>query len=347
MWRELVQRGGKGALIGGANEFQEYVYHYYNVKSNFTSIDMKKIGDENLHTKKELDEEWARFKALSHPVKVCITNATSGTAYCMVNSLCNGSVFGKDTEVSLCFLGGEDEMEHLAGTEMEAFDLAHPLLRGVKVTSNVTEAFTDSAIIVHLDEIQKNEEESKEEWLKRNQELFTHYGQIINKVAASDVRVLVCGAGPLNFNTLVLIKNCPRISRQNIVACPRLIENQAKAILSEKLKVNSAGLVDTIIWGNINGTHEVDLSVAKIHGYDGAIWGPPSFSIPLLEMLYDKKWLEGEFYELPPKRKEIVEAALKKPKDMSHAAAVATLLGHWCQGCSDGRIFSLGVYSEG
>lgn len=37
MWRELVDRGGKGLLIGGANEFQEFVAGYYGIQSDMIS----------------------------------------------------------------------------------------------------------------------------------------------------------------------------------------------------------------------------------------------------------------------------------------------------------------------
>jgi hypothetical protein len=43
VWRELIDRGGKGTLIGGASEFQEYVASYYGIQSNFTSDDALKV----------------------------------------------------------------------------------------------------------------------------------------------------------------------------------------------------------------------------------------------------------------------------------------------------------------
>lgn len=43
-----------------------------------------------------------------------------------------------------------------------------------------------------------------------------------------------------------------------------------------------------IVWGNITGSSYVDLSNAKVYRYDSAIWGPPSFSRPLLDMIYDR-----------------------------------------------------------
>ena len=38
---------------------------------------------------------------------------------------------------------------------------------------------------------------------------------------------------------------------------------------------------------------------------------------------------------------------MKHKATCSHAAAVATLLGHWCLGGPDGQVFSLGVLSDG
>ena len=73
-----------GMLIGSANEFQEYVHNYYGTVSDFSSIDMRKIGQENTKTKDEIDEELRQFKALSNPIHVCITNAASLAAYNMV-----------------------------------------------------------------------------------------------------------------------------------------------------------------------------------------------------------------------------------------------------------------------
>jgi malate/lactate dehydrogenase len=343
-----VDRGGKGVLIGGANDFQEYVLQYYSIKSDFTSNDMNAIAEENLHTKEEIDAEWRSFLELSHPIKLCITNANSGSAYAMIGAAGSGDVFGTDTEVSLCLLGSEDDLPALRGTEMEAFDLAYPLLRKISVTSDPHEAFNDCTAIVILDELMKNEDESKDSWLQRNAEYFINYAKIINDTARQDVRVIVAGDGPLNFNTSMIIKNAPRIPRQNIVACARRFENEVKAILAKKLDVNSAGIVNAIIWGSINGANMVDINRTRVHGYDGAIWGPPSYSIAVQEMIYDKKWLEEEFFEAVSRHRETMETMLKKPKCMSQGAAIATLLKHWWSGESGGgHVFSLGVCSEG
>lgn len=48
------------------------------------------------------------------------------------------------------------------------------------------------------------------------------------------------------------------------------------------------GVKDVIVWGNITGSNYIDLSHAKLNGYDCAIRGPPNFQRPLLSMIYDR-----------------------------------------------------------
>ena len=151
----------------------------------------------------------------------------------------------------------------------------------------------------------------------------------------------------MNFNCQMMIEACRTISRYNIVAVPRLVENHAKAILAERLRVNSAGIVDVIIWGNVNSTVFVDVGKARVHGYDGAIWGPPSFSLPVTQTVHDEKWIQTEFLQMLRGRLRQVEGALAHRAARSQAAALITLLNHWWNGSNSRQIFSLGVYSDG
>ena len=172
IWRELVDRGGKGVLIGGANEFQEYAHHYYDVRSDFTSMDMTRIATENLQTMIELEEEEAMYRAQSHPIKVCISSASSDVAYNMVTDIAQGGALGSNTEIALTLLDVEDKTESLKAMEMEAFDLACPLLREITVTSSIEQAFTDCTVIIILDELQQDAEETREDYFKRNYQHF-------------------------------------------------------------------------------------------------------------------------------------------------------------------------------
>lgn len=346
VWRELIDRGGKGVLIGGANEFQEYAKGYYGMESELVSYDMKKIAEENQKIKTEIEKEEAEFKARSQPINICITNASSSVCYAMLDSLTRGDVVGSNVELNVRLFDKSEKKEYLEGVQMETEDLAHGLLRGITVETDITEAFRDCSIIILLDEIPQGEK-TKEVWIKENSEFFVNYAKIIDKVAKKSVKVLLAGAGPVNFNATMMIKNAPSIPRQNIVAMSRLIENHAKSIAAERLKVNSAGVVDLIIWGNPYGEHYVDVSKSRVHGYDGSIIGPESFSVSGPEMIFDKKWLETEYLELVKTKQARAEEAMRHPAILSRAFAVNSTLMHWCNGSPSGQMFSLGVCSEG
>lgn len=155
------------------------------------------------------------------------------------------------------------------------------------------------------------------------------------------------------MNAFVTSKFAPSIPKQNICALARLQENRAKGLLAKKLNVNTAGIKDVIIWGNIGVVTRPDPRNTRVHGYDGAIWGPhvPGFTRPVPEMVHDDKWLAGEFLETLKKPLDNVknQDKVKNPgvtPSLSGSLAVLSQLRDLWQGTSS-EIFSLGVASEG
>ena len=85
----------------------------------------------------ETDEEERAYKALSNPLKVCITAAESPVCYNLIPALTCGDCFGKNTEISLRLLGSPDaEEERIKGVAMEAMDLSQGLFRNVEVNKH-------------------------------------------------------------------------------------------------------------------------------------------------------------------------------------------------------------------
>ena len=88
-------------LIGGSNEFQEYAYGYYGVRSEMTSCQMVNVASDNIRFKKEEATELEADRLTNRPFKIAITRANSAIAYSVLPSFINGTIFGKDTEITI------------------------------------------------------------------------------------------------------------------------------------------------------------------------------------------------------------------------------------------------------
>ncbi|XP_022100503.1 putative malate dehydrogenase 1B [Acanthaster planci] len=347
VWRELIDRGGKGVLIGGSNEFQEYASGYYGITSKQMSSDMTKIAAENMETKLLVTAEEEYERSLSKPLNVCITNAASPAAYHMVHEIARGDVLGEENEISIKLLTDVDSVKSVEGLKLEMEDFACTLLRKIVVTADVKHAFKDASVVIFLDEIARPDGMEKEEWLQLNAEVYTSYAKVLNDYALPEVKAIVAGSGPLNFNAYILGHFSPAVLRQNVIALSRLDENRAKSALARRIKVNTAGIVNLFVWGNVGGTTYTDLKHARVHGCEGAIWGPPFYSRPIGEMVHDDKWLQTEYLTGLKSYKETLEGALQHQGAFSVAHSVVSLLTDWWKGSEGDRLYSVGVLSEG
>lgn len=335
IWRELVDRGGAGILLGGCNEFLEMAQGYYGITSHKMSDKLINIAKENLKTKQENDEEEEQRKKEINPLRVCISGASTDVAYGILGDLARGEVFGIDQEVAIILFDESEKADTLRAVAYEVQDSAWPLLRSVESTNDINAAFKDVKVAILLDGAKDCD---KIETAKVHKQI----GEALETNADKNVKVLVAG-GPACLNTFITSKFAPSIPKTNFCALARGEENRAKGLLAKKLEVNSSGIKDVILWGD-PGYHQFpDARFARVDGYDGAIWGPhiPGFTRPLPEMVHDDKWLAGEFVEsLKIKDKSIKSAMLM-------SGAVLAQMRDWWNGSSTSEIWSLGVISEG
>ena len=345
IWRELVDRGGKGILLGGCDNFLEMASGYYGLTSAKMSEELLNIANENVQTKVEFDAEEEERRKQINPLRICVSGASTAVAYGVVSQIAQGEIFGFDQEVSINLLDTPESQEILSGVAMEVQDSAWPLLRGVHFTSDPAEAFKDVSVAILLDEVPPNED--NKEFLKANAAIFKAHGQAIETYAKKDTKVLIAG-GPAAVNTFITSTFAPSIPKQNFCASSRLEETRAKGLLAKRLSVNTAGIKDVIIWGNPGFDQSVDTRIARVHGYDGAIWGPhvPGFTRPVPEMVHSDKWLSSDLLDSLKKHPEELCEKRDLPTSLSASAAILTLLQDWWQGTSS-EVWSLGVISEG
>ncbi|XP_004458219.2 putative malate dehydrogenase 1B isoform X2 [Dasypus novemcinctus] len=342
IWRELLDRGGKGLLLGGYNEFLEHAQLYYDVTSSMTSELMLIIAQENLetHIEKELEEE--ALKDLINPLQVWITSASAPACYHLIPILTSGEVFGMETEISIILFDDKQKETNLKALMMEIQDLASPVVRSVSICTKVEEAFRQAHVIIVLDDSISKDMNTLEDCLRSKVPLCRLYGYLIEKNAYESVRVIVGGKTFVNLKTVLLMRYAPSITH-NIIAVALGVEGEAKAALARKLKTTPSAIKDVIIWGNISGNNYVDLRKAKVYRYESAIWGPPHYSRPVLNLICDSEWLNREFVS----NLKMLTATGKQFGGILAAHSIATTLKYWYHGSPPGEIVSLGVLSEG
>ncbi|XP_043381102.1 putative malate dehydrogenase 1B isoform X4 [Chelonia mydas] len=318
--------------------------HYYGISSDMLSEQMLRIAEENLQTHIEIEKEEEYIKSLIKPLQIWISSASAPACYNLIPLLANGEVFGMATEVSIHLLDSSHYKEILHGIVMEAQDLAFPLLRSVSMHTELDDAFVQADIVILLDDILlQHKIPSLEDCIRQVTEQCKVYGSLIEKNANSSVKVIVSGKTFVNLRALMIMTFAPSIDGQNIIAMAMFLESAAKAMLARKLNMNSAGVKDVIVWGNISGNNYIDLSKTKVYRYDSAIWGPPNFSRHLLDMIYDGNWVRSEFASVLSSPSSREHHCL----GMSPAHVIATVLRYWYQDSPPGEIVSMGILSKG
>ncbi|XP_032866870.1 putative malate dehydrogenase 1B isoform X2 [Tyto alba] len=344
IWRELLDRGGKGLLLGGLNDFLEYAQQYYGITSMMLNEEMLDIAEENLRAHIEIEKEEEEIKGLIKPLQIWITSASAPICYQLVPVLASGEVFGMSTEISIHLLDTDEFKEVLYGIVMEAEDMAFPLLCSISEHTEMDEAFIQADIIIVLDDVLLNcEVQSHENYIREVSEICQVYAPLIEKNAKSEVRIISSGKTFVNLKAMMIMTYGPSIKPQNVIAIATSWESAAKAMLARKLNMNTAGVKDVVVWGNITGSNYIDLSHAKLYGYDSAIWGPPNFPRPLLNMLYDSEWIHSEFLSA----RSSLSSRVSHCVGMLPAHAVATVLRYWYHDSPPGEIISVGILSEG
>ncbi|XP_071604047.1 putative malate dehydrogenase 1B [Heliangelus exortis] len=344
IWRELLYRGGKGLLLGGVEDFLQYVQRYYGVSTAVSSEEMLDIAEENLQAHIEIEKEEEEFRSLINPLQIWITSASSPTCYQLIPLLASGEVFGLSTEISLHLLDASQFEEVLHGLALEAADLACPLLRSVGEHTEVAEAFAQADVVILLDDVLVNPEvQPLESCIREVGEICQVYAPLIEKNAKREVRVIASGRTFVNLKAVMIMTYGPSIKPENVIAVASSWESAAKAMLARKLNLSAAEVKDVIVWGNISGCNCIDLSHGKAYGYDSGIRGPPDFPHPLLDVITDREWLHSAVLS----EQSSLRSRLSHSAGMLPAHAAATALTHWYQGSPPGEAISVGVLTKG
>ncbi len=267
------------------------------------------------------------------PMRVLITGAAGRVGMSLVYRVAAGDLFGLQQPVILHLLEIESVLPSLEGEVMELKDCAFPLLKDVKITSDLEEGFGDIDVALLVGASPRKKGMERKDLLEANGKIFPAQGKALNDFARKDVRVLMVG-NPSNTNTLIASKNAPDLSPKQFTSLSRLDHNRALAKLAEKTDSYVSDIKRVSVWGNHSSTQFPDLSQATIK------------NIPALEIVSDE-WYKNVF--IPGVQNRGTEILKYLGVSSSISAAICTIkqFKSWNYGTNNGDWVSKGIYSAG
>ncbi|WP_042280625.1 malate dehydrogenase [Chlamydia pecorum] len=265
-------------------------------------------------------------------VRVAVTGGTGQIAYSFLFSLAHGDVFGADCGIDLRIYDLPGTERVLCGVRMELDDGAYPLLRDIRVTTSLEDAFdgVDAAFLIGA--APRGPGMERVDLLKKNGEIFALQGSVLNTAAKRDVKVFVVG-NPVNTNCWIAMNNAPRLHRKNFHAMLRLDQNRMHSILAHRAQVSLEDISHLVVWGNHSAKQVPDFTQAQILGK------------PATEVINDRDWLENIMIPSVQNR----GSAVIESRGKSSAASAARALAEAARSIFDpreGEWFSSGVCSD-
>jgi malate dehydrogenase len=267
-------------------------------------------------------------------VQVTVTGAAGQVGYALLFRIASGEMLGADQPVVLRLLEIEPAMKALQGVVMELEDCAFSLLADIEATSDAGKAFSGANFALLVGAVPRKAGMERKDLLGVNGATFKPQGRAIAENAASDVRVLVVG-NPCNTNCLIARSNAPEVPEDRWFAMMRLDQNRAQSLLARRAEVSNGEVTNLVVYGNHSSSQFPDYENALIGGR------------PVVEVIDDRAWLEGEFLQTVKKRGAAIIEARGLSSAASAANAVIDSVASIVRPSAPGECVSLAVVSHG
>jgi len=338
IWRELTERGGKGSLLGGYNEFCEYAKLYYDQEYEMTSALAKDVAEENKLVRIKEENERRQKREQMKPLNIAFTNPTSALAYQLLPAIVKrGAVFEDERVKDGIILKSVGECsDSVSGMLMEMTDLSEGLLSSVEMYSNVDEVTKSADLLLILDDNDKFDNETRVEWINRNREKYVNYGKTL---AGFKGRIFVSG----QFATIgayLIMQSAGDMASEQVLTTAAVAENAGRGCISRKLGLNASKIHNVLYYGStLDATRTALFSTGEttVQGIESSIYGPSSFHRSLDEVLFDNEWKIKEFD---------AERRGNKSRPLAQCAALVKVFKEWFSSCPTGLIISCGVRPE-
>ncbi len=271
---------------------------------------------------------------MTKPAKiVAVSGAAGNIAYALLFRIARGDIYGADQPVGLRLLDLPQALGAVHGVVMELADCAFPLLAGVSVTADPTEAFRDIDAALLVGSRPRSKGMERRDLLSANAEIFKVQGRALNEVARREVKVLVVG-NPANTNAMIATRFAPDLPADAITSMIRLDHNRALSEFAAKAGVGVDEIEKLVVWGNHSPTMFADWRYATAAGK------------PLPEAIGDEAWYRDTLIPTVARRGTAIIEARGASSAASAANAAIDHMHDWING-SQGRWVSMGVTSHG
>lgn len=266
--------------------------------------------------------------------RVAVTGGAGQIAYSTLFRIANGELLGPDQPISLHIVETPIALEGLKGVVMELQDCAFPLLQEVQSGSDSYALFEGVNYAFLIGAKPRGPGMERKDLLSENAKIFSEQGKALGAKAASDILTLIVG-NPCNTNCLIAQRCAPQIDPLRFHAMMRLDQNRGSSFLAQKAHVPVTEVTRMTIWGNHSSTQVPDFLNARIHGK------------PVVEVIKDRSWLEGDFISQIQKRGAAVIAARGKSSAGSAAHAAIHAMRSLIFPTPEGTWFSSALLSDG
>lgn len=267
------------------------------------------------------------------PVTVTVTGAAGQIGYALLFRIASGAMLGPDVPVRLNLLEVPQATKAAEGTALELMDCAFPLLAGLEVFDDPTQAFNGANIAMLVGARPRGPGMERADLLSANGGIFSVQGRALNAGAAPDLKVVVVG-NPANTNALIAASHAPDIPASRFTALTRLDHDRAVAQLAAKTHSEVSRIRNLAIWGNHSATQYPDISHATVGGVR---------AISLVE----QRWIAEEFIPRVAKRGAEIISVRGGSSAASAANAAVEHMRLWVHGTPAGDWTSMAVPSDG
>lgn len=283
IWREFIDRGGRGALVGGLDDFQEYAQSYYGVildhfMSNSSKL-FRSIAEENAQQyQHELDTKKKYVEDTVHPYYVDIIGADHPCAYALFPDLLSPKLFPNRDLCLRLTTHDPSKLGALRAIAMEIEDLACQQFHQIEVSlENDVKSYKKTDLLLVLDDFFLQEKQNyfdslvaekirlKQTYddanlfdderppfepkkmtydLKQAYDRYRALAARIQPTMKSTCRILLACSNATMVATQAFIQTMKSVPIQQIIGLSRPIENQAKARIGKKLNTDIKSSVE-------------------------------------------------------------------------------------------------------